>query len=380
MNRNASCVIIGGGINGCALAYELAMSGMKDIIVVEKNFIASGATGRCGGGIRQQWSTPMNIKLAVESVHIFERLNDILEYNTEYFQGGYLILAYTDEEVAQFDKNVKLQKSLDLDVELISAEYAKKIVPRLNVEGVKAATYCATDGHANPFYVAQAYAQKAKEAGVEFLLDTEVYSIISEGNNIKSVVTDKGKINTDTVINASGGFAHLVAKMLNVDIPVKPYRHEILVTEPVNRIFDPLIISFYHHIYFRQELNGGILMGQGDPDEPSSFNVDGSFRFVNEVTSKIVGLMPCLKNISIVRQWAGLYAVTPDAQPILGPVGDFEKFIQVVGFSGHGFMLAPRVAQHLTDYIINGNISSEMKELSINRFDNKNLNIDVNVV
>lgn len=380
MNKNASCVIIGGGINGCALAYELAMAGMKDIVVVEKNFIASGATGRCGGGIRQQWSTPMNIKLAVESVHIFERLNDILEYETEYFQGGYLILAYTDEEVEQFDKNVRLQKSLDLDVELISAEYAKKIVPRLNVEGVKAATYCTTDGHANPFYVTQAYAQKAKEAGVTFILDTEVHSIISEGNNIKAVVTDKGKIYTDTVINASGGFAHLVAKMLNVDIPVKPYRHEILVTEPVNRIFDPLIISFYHHIYFRQELNGGILMGQGDPDEPSSFNVEGSFPFVNEVTSKVLKLMPCLKNVSVVRQWAGLYAVTPDAQPVLGPVGDFERFIQVVGFSGHGFMLAPRVAQHVTDYIINGKMSSEMKELSIERFDNKNLNIDVNVV
>ncbi|MCK9226006.1 MAG: FAD-binding oxidoreductase [Candidatus Muirbacterium halophilum] len=380
MKINASCVIIGAGINGCTLAYELALNGMKDIVVVEKNFIASGATGRCGGGIRQQWSTPMNIKFAVESVHIFEKLDEMLNYKTEYFQGGYLILAYTDEEVNQFEKNVRLQKSLGLEVDIISAEQAKKIVPRLNVDGVKAATYCATDGHANPFYVTQAYAQKAKELGVKFLLDTEVHSIVTEGNNIKSVTTNKGNINTDTVINASGGYAHLIAKMLNIDIPVKPYRHEILVTEPVNRIIDPMIISFYHSIYFRQELNGGILMGQGDPNEPSSFNVEGSFPFVQEVTSKVLKLMPCLKNVAMVRQWAGLYSVTPDAQPILGPVGDFEKFIQVVGFSGHGFMLAPRVAQHLSNYIINGNTSYEMKELSIKRFENAQLNVDVNVV
>ncbi|MFA5479334.1 MAG: FAD-dependent oxidoreductase [Candidatus Muiribacteriota bacterium] len=380
MPNRASCVIIGGGINGCALAYELSKAGMKDIVVVEKNFLASGATGRCGGGIRQQWSTPMNIKFAIESVHIFEKLDEILDYETEYFQGGYLILAYTDDEVKQFEKNVNLQKSLGLDVRMLSPQEALKTVPHLNVEGVKAATYCPKDGHANPFYVTQAYAKKAKENGVRFMLDTEVVSIDSYNDKITAVNTTNGKILTDTVINTSGGYAHLVAKMLGIEIPVKPYRHEILVTEPVNHLFDPLIISFYHHVYFRQELNGGIIMGQGDPDEPSSFNVEGSFKFITEVTNKVSKLMPKLKNVSVVRQWAGLYAVTPDAQPILGPLPPFDKFIQAVGFSGHGFMLAPRVAQHLTDYIINGNMSDEIKNCSIHRFDNMELDVDVNVV
>ncbi|MGM0608342.1 MAG: NAD(P)/FAD-dependent oxidoreductase [Candidatus Muiribacteriota bacterium] len=380
MLKSASCVIIGGGINGCALAYELSKSGLKDIVVVEKNFLASGATGRCGGGIRQQWSTPMNIKFAHESVDIFERIDSELDYNTEYFQGGYMMLAYTDENIKQFEKNVKLQQSLGLDVKMLEPSEVLKIVPHLNIEGVKGATFCPKDGHANPFYVTQAYAKKAKENGVRFFLDTEVVSIDSHNDKIKAVNTNRGKILTDTVVNAAGGHSHLIAKMLGIDIPVKPYRHEILVTEPVNPIFSPLIISLYHHIYFRQELNGGILMGQGDPDEPSSFNVEGSFKFITEVTRKVSSIMPVLKDVSIVRQWAGLYAVTPDAQPILGPAEHFSNFIQAVGFSGHGFMLAPRVAQHLTDFIISNKISEEMKNLSLDRFENMELDVDVNVV
>ncbi|PLX16687.1 MAG: FAD-dependent oxidoreductase [Candidatus Muiribacterium halophilum] len=380
MNKKASVVIIGGGINGCALAYELAKKGVKDVMVIEKNFLASGSTGRCGGGFRQQWSTPMNIKFAMESVDIFSRLDEELQYKTEYYQGGYLILAYTPEEIRQFEKNVRLQREMGLDVRLIEPKECLKIVPDLNIDGVLGATYCKSDGHANPFYVTQAYAKKAKEMGVQFLLDTEVIAIDSHNDRITAVQTDKGKIMTDTVVNAAGGHAHLVSSMLGLDIPVKPYRHEILVTEPVNRIFDPMIISFHYHIYMRQELNGGILMGQGDPNEPSSFNVEGSFDFINQVCKKGMKIMPVLENISVVRQWAGLYAVTPDAQPILGPVPPFDNFIHIVGFSGHGFMLAPRVAQHITDYIVDNKLSDEIKNCSIDRFKNMDLDVDVNVV
>mgnify|MGYP000188550849 CR=1 FL=1 len=368
MKKTAECVIIGGGITGCAVAYFLAKKGMKDVVLLEKDFLAAGATGRCGGGIRQQWSTEYNIKLAMESRKIFDEIQTEWGYDIEWQHGGYLCLAYSDEYEKQFRKNVELQRKLGLKVDLLTPDEAKKLVPQLNVEGVKIATFCDTDGHANPFLATNAFANEAKKLGVEINLFTQVTGIEVKNGRIQKVVTTKGTISTPMVVNASGAYGAQIAKMAGLEIPCTPYRHEILVTEPVNPFFPMMIISFDGNFYFRQANSGGIIGGHGTPGEPPGINYSSSFDFIHAFTNKLAKLMPVLGDVKVIRQWSGMYTVTPDAQPILGGVDELAGYYQAVGYSGHGFMVAPMTAKLLSELILGEELSMSIEGLSLNRF------------
>ena len=355
MNKNAyDIVIIGGGITGCALAFELAKRGRKDILVIEKNFLTSGSTGRCGAGIRQQWGTVLNATLARDSTYLFENLEEYTGYDGDcgLNQGGYLIVAYTEAEWAQFQKNVELQRSLNIPVQKLDPKGAKEVVPHLNTEGLIGATFCPTDGHANPFHCTFAYAKGAERMGVEIATYTEVTGLRTSAGKITGVETSKGFVEASTVINAAGFNASKIAQMAGVDVPVLPERHQILITEPVNHIQNPMIISFYHHIYCQQTPHGSFIMGIGDPSEPVSYNIKSSWKFLEDCAAQVTNVLPILKNIRIVRQWAGLYDMSPDRNPIIDEMKGVDGFYTAAGFSGHGFMVAPKtaviIAQHLT--------------------------------
>lgn len=369
MKTRADCVIIGGGVVGSSLAYYLARQGMTNCVLLESSYLASGATGRCGGGIRQQWSTGPNTELAIESVREFASLEDELDADIEFLQGGYLVLAYTEEDVEQFEKNVELQKRLGLDVEILSPEdIRREVVPELNTDGVRMATYCPSDGSANPFLTTQAYAEAAKRLGVEIELFTPVTRVLSENGKVTGVETSKGTISAPRVINAAGSHSVPLAETVGVDIPITPYRREILVTEPLDRFFDPMVISFSYGIYFRQVKHGSVLGGFADPDEPSGFNQTSSLEFLTAMSQKLHYLMPALRTVKVVRQWAGLYDMTPDALPILGPVEEVEGFYQASGFSGHGFMIAPKVSTLLAQMVVGKEPDLDIDRLSIRRF------------
>jgi sarcosine oxidase subunit beta len=378
--KKANIVIIGAGINGVSTAYYLAKRGFKNIVVVEKSYVCSGATGRCGAGIRQQWSTEENTLLAMEAVKLFEGLEEELRWDIEYEQCGYLIPAFTEQFEEQFKKNVEMQKKLGLEVYYLQPEEIKEVVPDINLEGIRCATYCPTDGGANPQITTYAYAQRARELGVEILTHTEVKDIIVENGKIKKVITTKGEIETPRVLNTAGGFSQQIAKMVGIELPINSYRHQILVTEPVHHFFDPMIISFDYNIYFRQVENGSILMGCGDPDEKPSFNTRATFSFLRDITPRAIKLMPKLRNLNIVRHWAGLYNVTPDAMPILGDVSEVEGYYQAVGFSGHGFMLGPKVATLMAELIAEGKRDSIIERLGPDRFSQGEIQRDTSVV
>jgi sarcosine oxidase subunit beta len=368
MREKADVVVIGGGITGCGTAYNLAKKGYTDVIVLERQALCAGGSGRCGGGIRQQFTTEANITLAMESVRLFEQLSEDLDTDIEYEQGGYLIIAYEDE-VDQFKKNVSLQNSLGLDSKFITPEEAREIVPLLNIDPIAGATFCQTDGHANPFRVVHGYARKAQEMGVEINRFTNVTGIAVEDGQIQSVETDKGKIKTNTVVNAAGAYSRDIAAMAGVDLPNNPYRHEILVTEPLEHVLDPMIISFKTGVYFSQQNHGSIIGGIGDPEEPSSYNLSGSLRFLKRMAKTVVELVPAFGHLNILRQWAGLYDVTPDAQPILGWTEGVDRFCQANGYSGHGFMIAPKVTELIAELIVDGKPSMPIDDLNLKRFE-----------
>ena len=381
MKNNAEIVIIGGGVIGCAIAYNLADKGVKDIVVVEKNYIASGSTGSCGAGIRQQWGTKMNCLLSRKSMEIFENMNEILatKRDIELKQGGYLLLAYSKRELDQFKENIKLQHSLNIPSELLTVKEAKEIVPQLNTEGVTGAAFCPTDGHANPFRVNQAYMEAAQRKGVEFYTYTEAKDIVIKKGKIKKVVTDKGDIETSMVVNAAGGFSKEVGKMAGIDIPTKSERHEILVTEQVNPILKPMVMSFSYNIYCQQTPDGSFVMGYGDPEEPESHNIKASWQFLERMSKKATHILPFLKELRVIRQWAGLYNVTPDAQPILDESEEVNGYYMAVGFSGHGFMIAPMTGILMAEMITGESLSLDI-ELDLKRFDNGRLILEPSVV
>lgn len=370
MISSAEVVIIGGGVIGTSIAYNLAKQGCTQVCVLEKSYLASGSTGRCGAGVRAQWGTEMNLRMAIESVRMFERMNEELEYDDdiEFNQGGYLLLAYTDAGWDQFRKNVQLQHKFGLHVELCSPERSREIVPHLNTDELVGATYCPTDGHCNPFKVTDAYAKAARRLGVKIYTDTEVTGISTEHGKVVGVETNKGFISTPTVVNAAGGYSQDIAAMAGVEIPTYPERHQILVTEPVAPMQGPMVMSFHHHIYCQQTPHGSFIMGLGDPSEKQGYNIKGSWQFLEEMASKITWLLPPLKNIRVVRQWAGLYNMTPDRTPILGGVDNLGGYYMAVGFSGHGFMLAPITGVLLSEEILGQQPSLPINLMDLGRF------------
>ncbi|RKZ32260.1 FAD-dependent oxidoreductase [bacterium] len=378
--KNYDVIIIGGGIIGSAIAYELAKLGITKTLVVEKNYFSSGSTGRCGAGVRQQWGLKFNALLAKKSVDIFENLSDELEMDIEFRQGGYLVLAHSDLQVEQFEKNVKLQNSLGIPSRFVSKEEARQICPPLNLNSFTAATYCPTDGHTNPFLANYAYLRAAQRLGVELKRYTEVVDIITEKDRIQGVVLDDGsKIYSPVVVNCAGPWSREVAQMAGVDIPTHSERHQILVTEPVEPMFDTMVISFQIGIYVQQVPHGSFVMGIGEKEEPSH-DIRSTWQFLEYITHHLLNILPIMSKVRVVRQWAGSYNKTPDAAPILGEHPQVKGFYQAVGFSGHGFMLAPMTGRVMAQQIKGIPPEIDVSPLSVERFEKGELIIEPSVV
>lgn len=382
MNETAEAVVIGGGVVGLAVAYNLARRGMDDIVLLEKSYLGSGATGRCGAGIRQQWGTEMNCKLARASMDIFENMEERLKVDQDIGlkQQGYLLLAYSEKEMAQFRKNIELQNSLDIPSREVTPEEAEDIVPHLNTEGVVGGAFCPTDGHADPFKVTDAYARAAERLGVDIRTYTPALDIeLDSCGEVEAVITAEDRISTGRVVNAAGGYSRQIGEMVGLNIPVKSERHEILVTERVEPVQGPMVMSFSYNIYCQQTPKGPFLMGFGDPEEPDSLNINSSWHFLEEMADKAVNLLPLLKDLRVVRQWAGLYNITPDRQPIISESKSVSGFYMALGFSGHGFMIAPMTANILADMITGETPGIEL-ELDPGRFERGDLILEPSVV
>ncbi|RLF52609.1 MAG: FAD-binding oxidoreductase [Thermoplasmata archaeon] len=381
MIKKTDVVIIGGGVNGCSLAYNLAKRGI-DVTLFEKKYLSSGATGACGAGIRQQWSTKENALLAIESVKIFEKLSRELDEDIEFRQGGYLIMVHDEEEMKQAEKNVSMQRSLGLKVDILEPDEINDIVPILDVKGINAvgATFCPSDGHANPFKTTFAYANAARKLGAKLYTHTTVNKIRVKDGTVVGVSTDKGFIKTSVVVNAAGVWSRDIARLTGVKLPNVPFRKEIMATERFKLLFEAMVISFKDGIYFSQQREGQIVGGIPIPGEKSGYKTMPTFAFLQHMAKTLTRYAPVLKHVNMLRHWTGFYDVTPDARPILGETPGIKGFIQCNGFSGHGFMISPMVTKILTEYIVDGRTSDILEKLSLNRFKGKKIDREMSVV
>jgi sarcosine oxidase subunit beta len=356
----AQVVVVGAGIMGLSVAYHLAERGIADVTVVDQGYLCGGASGRNGGGVRAQWSSEDNVRLMLESIRMCREFAAKMKINVWLRQGGYLFLARTAELRARLEASVRLQNACGLATRMLTPREAARVVPELDTAGIDAASYNPDDGVAFPWPFVWGYAQAARARGVEIATWHEVVGFETGGGGIEGVKVrrsgppgsapgpgDTVTIHTKKVVNAAGAWSPVVARMLGVELPNRPHRHEICSTEPLKPWLKPLVADLSDGLYFSQSTRGEIVGGIGNEYVAPGLTQDSSHAFLGKYAASLVRACPLLGQVKVLRQWAGCYDLTPDANPVVGPVDEIEHFYQASGFMGHGFMMAPVVGSLL---------------------------------
>ena len=288
--------------------------------------------------------------------------------NTWFRQGGYLFLARNDARAAELERSVAVQQSCGLDTELLPARRIRDIAPEVSEKGVLVASYNAHDAVVFPWPFVWGYAEGARALGVEIETFTRVVGIDVENGAVRRVHTDRGSIETEVVVVACGALSPSVARMAAVELPTHPHRHEICSTEPLKPFLTPLVADLTDGLYFSQSTRGEIVGGISDPKAPTEPRQDSSARFLALYARALVGRCPRLGAVRVLRQWAGLYDISPDQGPILGAAESPAGLYLASGFMGHGFMMAPVVGKRLAALIANGTSSPELDAWRLARF------------
>jgi len=382
MTKTADIVIIGGGISGVSIGYFLMKHGAKNVIILERDYLAAGATGRCGAGIRQQWGTELNCLMTKFSCEFFENAVDELEYNgdIEFHQGGYLFLIDDPDELAQVKKNVALQNSLGINTQLLTPTQAKDIAPILNTDILLGAAFHQKDGHLNPFHTTQAFAQAFQRLGGTIHTGVTVTGIGMDNGHITGVDTTAGHIATNTIVCAAGGYSQQIAAMAGVDIPLHSERRNILVTEPVERLLNPMLMGFSLNFYCQQTPHGSFIMGRACEEQPRDLRITSDSSFPTAMAQTITKIAPPLAKLRMLRQWAGLYNMSPDRHPIYGQIPGAAGLYLAAGYSGHGFMLAPFTGQSMAEIILGLTPTLPWQCLGFERFETGDLLLETAVV
>jgi len=381
--QRASVVVIGGGVMGASVAYHLALRGERDVVLLEMQpFFGQGATGKCAGGIRYQFSTAINVRLSLLSLPMLQRFEEETGQAIDLRWPGYLFLLTTEEDVAKFRNNVAMQHSLGVQTEWLSGDEVRRRVPLLRADDVLAGTFNPDDGLADPNGVVAGYIRAGQRLGVRAFTDTPVTGIAVEGGRIAGVETPHGRIACDVVVNAAGPWAGAVGELAGVALPIVPVRRQIVTTTPIPGLPAdfPFVIDFAQSLYFHRE-GEGLLTGMSNPDEPVGFDesVDPDWELVH--LEKAIERLPILERAGLQSHWAGLYEVTPDAHPIIGAVPEVEGLYVVAGFSGHGFMHGPIAGLLLAEIILDGEATTlDISELAYSRFAEGRLVEEYNVV
>jgi sarcosine oxidase subunit beta len=366
----ADIVIVGGGILGICTAYYLLQHSDLKVIVCEKDLLAQAATGLCVGGIRQQFSHPSNIQLSQETLRILEESREELRIASDYHKIGYLFMTKDPGTWRAFQENVALQRRWDVPVEILTPEEIQHRWPYLTTHDLLGGTFCGEDGYIDPYDVAMGFAQAARRKGAEFREKTEVLDVEFKQDRVQAVLTSQGRVETPVVVNAAGAWAGLVARMCGLELPIKPYRRQVYVTTPYDAIPRPipLLIDQDSLFYFRED-GPSILFGKTDPSEPSSFNTHTDRDFLESLIETADFRAPLLAEAEILRGWGGLYAITPDENPIIGRLSEREGLLGAIGFSGHGFQHGPSVGRAISRLVLDGETDIDLRPFKYDRFD-----------
>ncbi|GAA1234871.1 FAD-binding oxidoreductase [Kitasatospora nipponensis] len=365
----ASVVIIGGGVMGTSIAYHLARAGVRDVVLVERDQLASGSTSKAAGGVRAQFSDVLNIQLGARSLEAFGRFGEEPGHDIGLRRVGYLFLLSTPEQVASFEAGVRLQNTLGVPSRMLDAAEAQRLSPLISTEGLLAAAFSPDDGHCTPEAVVQGYADAARRHGAVIVRRCAVTGIETKGSDITAVLTSRGRIATSDVICTAGAWSAEVGAMAGVELPVQPLRRQIAVTGAVPGMSSdvPMTIDFDSSFYFHGE-GPGVLLGMSDPEETPGFRTTVSDAWLPRLHAAISRRAPALLEAPVTGGWAGLYETTPDHNALIGEACGPTRFLYATGFSGHGFLQAPAVGEVIRDLYLGREPFVDVSPLRAERF------------
>lgn len=380
--KNASIVIIGGGVMGASTAYHLGSRGLKNILLIEKEpFFCTGATGRCAGGFRHQFNTEINIKLSKISISMMDSLEQELGVSGIIKKSGYLFVITDEKDISVFKNSLELQHKLGVKTEWLSGDEIRKIsLPCIFPDAI-AGTFNNEDGIADPNSIVMGYISAARRYGVVCINNCLVKSIHIAKNKVNKIETSFGTVETETVVNACGPWSAALGDEIGLEIPVFPLRRQWFVTEKISEIPSefPFVIDFSQGLYFHRE-GEGLLSGMSNHNQKIGEDQNIDFAWEKEHIGAACKRMPLLEKYGIKAREAGLYELTPDAHPIIGKT-PIEGFHLLTGFSGHGFMHGPICGKLMSEILIDGEaVSVDISKLDYNRFSEKRLVYEYNVI
>ena len=356
--HTADVVIVGGGIVGSSIAYHLVAGGCKNVLVIERETAqGKGSTGKSMGGVRAQFSTPVNIQMSLYSIPFYASFEDRLGYPCDYRPQGYLFCATIDKHMAYLRANYEKQVAMGLKhVQLVAGDEIRALFPLLRGDDIVGGSFCSTDGFVDPYSAMIGFMTWAADHGATLWKNAAVTAIGRRGQTFE-VATTRDTVPTPAIVNCGGPWAAEIAAMAGIELPVEPLRRMLVPTEPFDQFphTAPMIIDMSNGFHFRPE-SRGFLFAWNDPEETPGYKTDFDPAFIEKILTRAADRVPVFESVAVnpKRAWAGLYEMTPDHHPILGESPHVPGFFFANGFSGHGVMHAPATGKVLSDLILTG--------------------------
>ncbi|MBK9740676.1 MAG: FAD-binding oxidoreductase [Actinobacteria bacterium] len=384
--ESAEVVVIGGGVMGASVAFHLAEAGITDVLLLERDQLGSGSTSKAAGGVRAQFSDPVNIALGARSLAAFEAFPEHPGQVIDLRQVGYLFLLTDAADVTVYEASVALQNEMGVDSRMLTPAQAAALSPGVVTDDVLAASFHPRDGYCSPESVVLGYATGARRLGARIRTGVEVTGVTVTGGDIESVSTTSGTVRTTAVVCAAGPWSAAIGDMAGVHLPVAPLRRQILITEALGpdlvRMLPesmPMTIDAASTFYLHRE-GPALLLGMSYRGEQPGFHLDYSEEWLPELMAAIDLRCPVLLDVGIAHRWSGLYEDTPDHNALIGEAPDVSRFLYATGFSGHGFLQGPAVGEVLRDLYLRREPVVDVTPLTAQRFVAGALRGEVNIV
>jgi len=372
LKRTYEVVIVGGGIHGLATAYYLARNhGITDVAVLDKGYLGGGGSGRNTAILRSNYLTPEGVRFYDRSLDLYRGLAADLNFNVMFSRKGHLTLAHSDASLRTMRWRAEVNKVCGVDSDVIGPQDVKRLVPKMDVTDearypILGALYHPPGGIIRHDAVVWGYARAADSLGVHLHQDTEVTGIDVSAGKVQGVRTTRGDIATPLVVNATAGWATLVADMAGVRLPVQTFPLQAAVTEPVKPFLRTVVVSGTLHVYVSQTARGELVFG-ASVDPFASYSTRGSLEFTEGLASHVLALMPSLAKLRLLRQWSGLCDMTPDFAPIMGPTG-VDGFLVDVGWGTYGFKAGPVAGETMAECVATGRTPQLISSFGLDRF------------
>ena len=381
MTTTTEAVVIGGGVMGASILYNLVSRGVRSSILLERSTLGAGSTGRSSGAIRMHYSTEVNARLAWESLHVFRNWRDVVggDGDPAFVRTGCMVFAPA-HEADGFRDNIAMQQSIGIDTRIVGWAEARELAPAFHLGEDEQFAWEEQSGHGDSSGTALGYATRARELGASVVLESPATGVEVSGGRVEAVTTESERYETDTAVIATGPWSSRFLRKLDIDLPLTPTRHEVILIRRSET-------GIEHHpgggdmtnlIYFRPEADNLTLVGNGNREEevdPDTYNQRASTDFVQDIWGRLSKRVPGIEEGQLAHGYAGLYTTTPDLHPVIDRVDGIEGLYICTGFSGHGFKLAPAVGVCVAEMIMDGEASFiDMSPLRMSRFSDGSLN------